>query len=69
MTFLFCDLAFNKIMIVDRTQKGTEASTTENEVPNFGNALRMLKNADALLEKRKRQLRVQHMKAQKGSWI
>ena len=56
-------------MIVDRTKKGTEASTTETEVPNFGNALRMLKNADALLEKRKKQLRVQHMKAQKGSWI
>ena len=67
--FLFYDLALNKIMMVDRAKKGTEVSFTENETPNFLDAIKMLKNADALLERRKKQLRVQQMKAHKGSWI
>ena len=56
-------------MIGDRTKKGTEVSFSENDTPNFVNAIKMLKNADALLERRKRQLRVKQMKAHKGSWI
>lgn len=56
-------------MILDSTKKITEASTLDHSTPNYAEALRMLKNTDALLEKRKKQIKVQAMKAQKGNWM
>ncbi len=56
-------------MKLDYTKRTTEPVQTETNLPNYAEALRQLKQADALIEKKKKQLRVQAMRAQRGSWI
>ena len=56
-------------MKLDYTKRATEPIQTEANLPNYAEALRQLKQADALIEKKKKQLRVQAMKAHRGSWI
>ena len=42
---------------------------SDMSLPNYGEALRLLKNTDAMLDQKKKELRVRAMKAQRGSWI
>jgi len=56
-------------MIIKNTKTEALTTPTNSEQPNYAEALRLLRNADLLLEKRKRQLRVQAMKARKGNWM
>lgn len=56
-------------MITDKMPRGITPEVSSKQTINYSEAIRLLKNTDALLEKRKKQMRVQAMKAQKGNWM
>ena len=56
-------------MFVDQGSQQPPKNQTETTAPNYAEALRLLKNTDAMIDQRKKQLRVQAMKAHRGSWM
>lgn len=59
----------NKIMSTYNPKKASTTTISHTEALNYGEALRLLKNTDAMIDRKKKQLRVKAMKAQRGSWI
>lgn len=56
-------------MFINKTKTDTSATISNPQQINYSYALKVLKQTDALVEKRKKQLRVQAMKAHRGSWM
>lgn len=69
MTFFVIRSSNNNFMKLRSFEDITVPLKTDSDLPNYGEALRLLKNTETLLERRKKQLRVQAIRAQKGSWI
>lgn len=53
----------------EKTDLDFGTSHTEQDLPNYGRALKQLKKTEELIQQRQKQMRVNAMRAQRGSWF
>lgn len=52
-----------------KDQAAVKIAATEGVLPNYSQALRQLREAEMALERRRKQVRVESVRARRGSWI